>query len=72
VLARLLLSVAMAAVPATDIVAVDDYIDAPRELFGRTRAAVEGTLGQPASIESRVLSGGRRAAIDPVDELSYW
>ena len=70
-LAGLLLSVAMAAIPATDIVAVDDYIDAPRELFGRTRAAVEGTLGPPASIESRVLPGGRRAAIDPVDELSY-
>ncbi len=70
-LARLLLSVALAAAPATDIVAVDDYIDAPRALFGRSRTAVEGTMGPPSSIESRVLPGGRRAAIDPVDELTY-
>src|SRR2546430_2586644 len=43
------------AVRGTDIVAVDDFIDAPRALFGRTRAAVERTLGAPASVRPRVL-----------------
>ena len=70
-LARLLLSVAIAAAPATDIVAVDDYIDAPRALFGRSRAAVEGTLGPPSAIEARVLPGNRATTIDPVDQLTY-
>jgi hypothetical protein len=57
--------------PPTDLVAVDTFIDAPRALFGRTRAGVEHTLGAPASIQSRMLDGGRRAPPDPVDELAY-
>jgi hypothetical protein len=31
----------------TDIARVDDYIDAPRALFGRTRADLERRLGAP-------------------------
>ena len=34
---------------STDIARVDDYIDAPRALFGRTLAEVEQKLGAPAS-----------------------
>jgi hypothetical protein len=57
--------------PPTDLVAVDEYIDAPLALFGRTRPAVERTLGAPAAIRPRTLPGGRRAATDAVDELAY-
>jgi hypothetical protein len=57
--------------PPTDLPAVDTFIDAPRALFGRTRAGVEHTLGAPSSIRPRTLPGGRRAATDPVDELAY-
>jgi hypothetical protein len=57
--------------PPTDLVAVDTFIDAPRALFGRTRARVESTLGAPASIRPRTLYGGRRSPTDPVDELAY-
>ena len=32
----------------TDIQRVDDFIDAPRALFGRTRAELERRLGMPA------------------------
>ena len=35
----------------TDIVRVDDYIGAPRALFGRTGAEVERTLGPPLGAE---------------------
>jgi hypothetical protein len=57
--------------PATDLLAVDEFIDAPRAVFGRTRAAVERTLGAPATVRARALPGGRRAATDAVDELAY-
>jgi hypothetical protein len=55
--------------PPTDIPAVDTFIDAPRALFGRTRAGVESALGAPSAI--RALPGGRRSPTDPVDELDY-
>jgi hypothetical protein len=46
-----LVIVLAAGVPAaggpTDIARVDDYIDAPRALFGRTRADLERRLGVP-------------------------
>jgi hypothetical protein len=76
VLCLLLLCVAMApadaeGLPPTDIVAVDAFIDAPRALFGRTRAGVERTLGLPSSVRARTFPGGRRAPIDPVEELAY-
>jgi hypothetical protein len=60
-----------AAPRSTDIVAVDDFIDAPRALFGRTRAAVERALGAPLSVRPRVLPGGPTSAAEAVDELLY-
>jgi hypothetical protein len=53
-----LLLVLLVAAPATaagptDIARVDDYIDAPRALFGRTRAELERRLGAPVSERSR-------------------
>lgn len=58
-------------VPPTDLLAVDEFIDAPRAVFGRTAAAVEGVLGAPATRRARTLSGGRSAATDLADELVY-
>jgi|SRR5689334_19304483 hypothetical protein len=51
----LLLTVASSAAAAgpTDIARVDEYIDAPRALFGRTRAELEARLGTPASERAR-------------------
>jgi hypothetical protein len=57
--------------PPTDLVAVDQFIDAPRALFGRTRTMVERTLGTPITIRARSLPGGRPALRDAVDELAY-
>ena len=57
--------------PATDIVAVDDVIDAPRALFGRARAAVERALGPAPTVRPRVLAGAPGVAPEPVDELIY-
>ena len=57
--------------PPTDLVAVDQFIDAPRALFGRTRTTVEHTLGAPVTIRARSLPGGRRQALEAVDELAY-
>jgi hypothetical protein len=57
--------------PPTDIPAVDTFIDAPRALFGRTRAGVESALGAPSAIRARTLPGGRRSPTEPVDELDY-
>jgi hypothetical protein len=42
-----------AAAGPTDIARVDDYIDAPRALFGRTRAELERRLGAPAGERPR-------------------
>jgi hypothetical protein len=49
----LILSGAGVAAGPTDIARVDDYIDAPRTLFGRTRAELERRLGAPASERPR-------------------
>jgi hypothetical protein len=57
--------------PPTNLLAVDEFIDAPLAVFGRTRTAVERALGLPAAVQVRALPGGRRIRIDPVDELSY-
>jgi hypothetical protein len=57
--------------PPTNLLAVDEFIDAPLAVFGRTRAAVERVLGAPAAVQVRALPGGRRVRIDPVDELTY-
>jgi hypothetical protein len=55
----------------TDIVAVDDFIDAPRALFGRTRATVERTLGAPAAVRPRLQVRALGQAAEAVDELAY-
>jgi hypothetical protein len=56
-LALLAALVALGASPSgagpTDIARVDEYIDAPRALFGRTRAELEGRLGAPTSERAR-------------------
>ena len=54
----------------TDIVAVDDFIDAARAVFGRNRGEVERTLGAPTQIRARTLADGVSAA-EAVDELIY-
>lgn len=62
---------AIQATPPTNLVAVDEFIDAPLALFGRTRPAVERSLGVPGAVRARTLAGGRRAVADAVDELTY-
>jgi hypothetical protein len=54
----------------TDIVAVDDFIDAARTVFGRTRGQVEGGLGSPSQVRARTLADGVGPA-EAVDELIY-
>jgi hypothetical protein len=75
VAAGLILTLALSAgaqpVPPTDIRAVDEFIDAPRALFGRTRSMVEGRLGAPVDVRARTLAGDRRHAVDVIDELAY-
>jgi hypothetical protein len=56
--------------PPTDIVAVDEFIDAPRALFGRTAAAVQRTLGEPAAVRARAMLGASTERVDLV-ELTY-
>ena len=46
----LVVSGAAAAAGPTDIARVDEFIDAPRALFGRTRAELERTLGTPTDV----------------------
>jgi len=47
----------------TDIVRVDDYIDAPRALFGWTRAEVERALGPPQETAAGAVSSYRDPAV---------
>ena len=54
----------------TDIVAVDDFIDAARSVFGRTRAQVEQRLGVPTEVRARTLADGV-GPTEAVDELVY-
>lgn len=72
-LALLLSAGVAAAEPArpTDIVAVDDVLDAPRALLGRTRAAVERALGPPAAVRQRTLPAGPNFPATPAEVLSY-
>src|SRR2546425_1084554 len=65
-----------AAAGPTDIARVDDYIDAPRALFGRTRAELERRLGAPTQERLRagtiVLSWpGLEAAMSRVAQLVH-
>lgn len=54
---------AAGAVGPTDIVRVDDYIGAPRVLFGRTGAEVERALGTPVDTQP----GAVASYLDPAD-----
>ena len=67
----LLTSIAAGAAGGTDIVAVDDLINAPRGLFGRTRAAVEHALGPPLSVRPRTLPATPTAPPEPAHALAY-
>ncbi len=67
----LALAAAAQRVPPTDIRAVDELIDVPHALFGRSRATVERALGPPDVVRARTLPGGRSTAVDPIDELAY-
>ena len=57
--------------PPTDLRAVDEFIDAPRALFGRTGDAVERALGAPVARRARAMPGSSHAVLDPVEELVY-
>ena len=67
----LVLLTSTAAARPTDIRAVDDFIDAPRALFGRTRAAVEWALGAPVSVRPRTLAALPSVPAEAADELAY-
>jgi hypothetical protein len=56
-------AVAAGAAGPTDIVRVDDYIGAPRALFGRSGADVERTLGPPLTAEAARVASYRDAAV---------
>jgi hypothetical protein len=63
---------AAGAVGPTDIVRVDDYIGAPRILFGRTAAEVERSLGPPMDTQpGAVASYLDPAALRPTRRLTY-
>ena len=53
----LVVSGTAAAAGPTDIARVDEFIDAPRALLGRTRAELERTLGPPAEVRARAGAG---------------
>lgn len=56
----------------TDIARVDEFIDAPRALFGRTRAEIVRRLGAPLTVESRSLARYTHPEVrDPVEDLAY-
>lgn len=57
--------------PATDLMAVHEFLDAPRVLFGRTRTAVEAALGPPRAVRPRVLPASPGVPAVAVDALSY-
>jgi hypothetical protein len=56
-------ALAAGAAGPTDIVRVDDYIGAPRALFGRSGADVERTLGPPLTAEAARVASYRDAAV---------
>ncbi|HEX2440281.1 MAG TPA: hypothetical protein VHT71_18355 [Methylomirabilota bacterium] len=71
VLGLLLALVASAAaqrLTPTDVRLVEDFIDTPHVLFGRTRASVERALGAPSSVRTLGRPGGDGEALD---ELTY-
>jgi hypothetical protein len=67
----ILLTSGVASAGSTDIVAVDDVINAPRGLFGRTRAAVEQALGPPLSVRPHTLPATPTAPPEAAQQLVY-
>ncbi|MGH7355212.1 MAG: hypothetical protein ACRELS_11660 [Candidatus Rokuibacteriota bacterium] len=60
------------AIGPTDIARVDEIIDAPRALFGRTRAEIERRLGAPVATEARSLPRHTHPDLrDRVEDLAY-
>jgi hypothetical protein len=59
----ILWSAVAGAVAPTDIVRVDDYIDAPRALFGSTSAEVIQALGPPQETATGAVSSYRDPAV---------
>ena len=56
----------------TVITRVDDLIDAPHALFGRTRAEVERALGAPLEVRPRMVPGLLKPeAVERLSELAY-
>ena len=65
-------SAAAGTVGPTDIVRVDDYIGAPRALFGRTSDEAERVLGPPLQKEAGAVATSRDPAVfRPTRRLSY-
>ena len=71
ILVAFLASAAVAAAGQTDIVAVDDVINAPRALFGRTRESVERAAGAPLSVQPGRLEATPTSPAEPADQLRY-
>ena len=60
------------AIGPTDIVNVDEFIDAPRAVFGRTGVEIERQLGTPLGREVRPPRTGRDSGVAThQQELSY-
>jgi hypothetical protein len=60
------------AIGPTVITSVDDLIDAPRTLFGKTRDQVERTLGPPLAVRRQAVPGLLNPeAVETVRELAY-
>lgn len=60
------------AIGPTDIARVDEFIDAPRALFGRTRMEIVRRLGAPLAVEARSLPRYTHPEVrDPVEDLAY-
>lgn len=56
----------------TEIVRVDDFIGAPRALFGRTGPEIERTLGPPRAVERGAVESYRDPTVfHPVRRLDY-
>ena len=67
-----LLAAAPAAAGPTDILKVDEFIDAPRVMFGRTREQIERTLGPPVTVDVRpVRSPDDPGKEETLHELRY-
>ena len=65
-------ALAAGAAGPTDIVRVDDYIGAPRTLFGRSGAEMERALGPPLQREAGAVPTYRDPAVfRPAQRLSY-